>query len=118
MVWEVISGEMVFLLGLLGGGLAELAKWYKLRESTNFPKYSRSWFYWAVTVLLILAGGLLAFVYSTIGDVNALLAINVGASAPLIILGLASTAPPPPPSGHGTTEDMPKPRLIEFLRWR
>lgn len=123
-------------LGIAGGGLAELVKWYKIRDSNNMDDYKKPSIYWVLTVLMILAGGVLAFAYSKIGNINALLAINVGASAPLIIGGLAnSPAPKPPttapPSAPTATPsptlapptDKPKPKpeenkVKDFLSWR
>lgn len=93
----VLNGLLeIFLGGAAGGLLAQLAHWYGLRESPNYPDYMKTAFYWIVTIAMIAAGGVLAVLYGT-ADVNALLAVNVGASAPLIIKALAQTTPPPPP---------------------
>lgn len=82
----------VFLLGIVGGSLAELLKWYQLRESPQFPHYARKFVYWFVTGLMIVAGGILAVVHG-IEVTRPLLALNIGISAPLIIKGLASGVP-------------------------
>jgi hypothetical protein len=82
----------VFGVACLGGVLLELYKWYGLRESASFPHYVRSPFYWAVTVAMILAGGALATLYGT-DDVNALLALNIGVSAPAILRTIAANVP-------------------------
>ncbi|MCB0307264.1 MAG: hypothetical protein KDI38_26110 [Calditrichaeota bacterium] len=82
----------VFIWGTAGGFLAELLKWYNLRESPNMPDYARKVFYWLVTLLMIGVGGLLADLYG-IDPGNRLLAINVGASAPLIIQTLMKGLP-------------------------
>jgi len=78
----------VFLCGLFGGLLGELIKWYRLRTSDNLPKYVKSGFYWIVTILIIVAGGILTVLYGT-SNVNAILAVNIGISAPLVIQSLA-----------------------------
>ena len=80
----------VFLCGVLGGFLGELFKWYRLREKKVLPFYATSLFYWGVTSLLILSGGGLCVLYGT-KDVNALMAVNIGLSAPLIIQRLSNT---------------------------
>jgi hypothetical protein len=80
----------VFLLGVFGGFLGELLKWYRLRERQELPDYVKSPFYWCVTLFLIVAGGVLALCYGT-KDVNALMAANIGLSAPLIIQSLSGT---------------------------
>lgn len=91
----------VFLWGTAGGFLAELLKWYNLRESPNMPEYVKRVFYWLVTLLMIGVGGLLADLYG-IDPGNRLLAINVGASAPLIIQTLMKGLPDPGGSAPAT----------------
>ncbi len=78
----------IFICGLFGGLLGELHKWYRLRTSQNLPKYTKSAFYWLVTSLIIISGGILSALYGT-EEVNAILAVNIGLSAPLIIQTLA-----------------------------
>jgi hypothetical protein len=99
-----ISGILdVFVLGLVGGAAAEAVRWYKIRDSPNRPIYWKSPFYWTITVIMILIGGGLACLYGT-ENVNSILAVNIGASAPLIISALTSTVPPstvPPGAGGG-----------------
>lgn len=92
----MLFNTTVFLLGIVGGGLAELLKWYQLRESPNLPTYATSPVYWIVTGLMILAGGVLALVQG-VDATKPLLALNVGISAPLILKGLAAAAPPVEP---------------------
>jgi len=76
----------------LGGALAELLKWFQLREAEVWPVYAKSTGYWIITVLMILSGGVLAVAHGL--DPNkTLLAMNVGITAPLIIKGLAAAAP-------------------------
>lgn len=90
-------------LWALGGGLAaEALRWWRLVQShragtsLNLPAYARSPFYWALTGVIVLAGGMLAVAYAASGQaLGPILAINIGASAPLIIQGLASSAPAP-----------------------
>jgi hypothetical protein len=79
--------------------LAELLGLFRLRHQApdSFPEWLKSPFYWIITLLMILAGGLLVVVYlKSAFTLNAVLAVNVGASAPLIIGTLVSQAPPPP----------------------
>lgn len=88
-----ISGLLaIFLVGCLGGVLAELAKWYQLRESPNFPVYAQSIMYWIITAAMIVAGGVLAALYGT-DPKNAILVANIGVSAPLIVSSLAKANP-------------------------
>lgn len=87
--WEI------FGVACLGGALLELYKWYRLRESPFMPFYARSVLYWLVTVAMIVAGGILATLYGT-SDVEALLALNLGLSAPAILRTLAGSVPEVP----------------------
>lgn len=105
---------MLFGYGLLGGALAELLKWYQMRESPTSPPYLGSLKYWLLTVLMALAGGLLVVVQN-VG--NPLLALNIGLSAPLILKALAAVTPVPP----AQTAEGGKPgdsRLIDMIAGR
>jgi len=82
----------VFLFGVIGGALAEVLKWWQLREATNPPAYLKSVFYWVITGIMVLVGGILAVAYNVEAS-KPLLAINIGVSAPLILKGLASVVP-------------------------
>lgn len=101
-----------FMYGVFGGLLAELLGLYKLRTqvSAAFPAYLRSmtyffaWlysrkninpFYWVVTIGMILAGGGLVWLYHKSGlEFKPIIAVNIGASAPLILGSLVQSKPP------------------------
>lgn len=88
-----------FAYGCSGGALAEVMRLFSLRHLAPgaLPRWLRSWFYWLVTGLMTLAGGLLVVAYLKSGiQINPILAINVGASAPLIIGSFARQAPGSP----------------------
>jgi hypothetical protein len=105
----------VFVLGIAGGALAELLKWYQMRESPNLPVYVKSLLYWIITILMILAGGVLALIQG-VDATKPLQALNIGISAPLIIKGLAAATPPAQPG----TRDLgpPEPSVRDFLAGR
>jgi len=87
---------------VIGGALGEVLGLYQLRREAHdgLPEWVTSLFYWLVTGMMVLSGGLLALLYeSSVQELKPLLAANVGASAPLIISGLTRRAPPVPP-GH------------------
>ena len=89
----IINGFFpVFLCGAFGAFLVELLKWYRIRENKVLPHYSKSLIYWIITLLFALSGGILAALYG-IKEVHAVLAINIGVSAPLIIGNLCRTIP-------------------------
>lgn len=86
-----------FWWGVLGGTLAELAAWFRLRQLVRAerPEYLKDPFYWVITALMILAGGVLvaAYIMSGMGEIKPLMAVNIGATAPLIIQTLTAAAP-------------------------
>lgn len=90
-----------FIWGFFGGFAAELFVLLPSRQSSPIPAWLKWWFFWVVTLLRILAGGVLVIAYLRSHMlITPILAINVGASAPLIIGSLANQVPPIDP---GTT---------------
>lgn len=88
---EVQGYLQILCCGLFGGFVAELAKWYRLRTKGKLPTYIRSPFYWFVTVLMILSGGVLTVLYGK-QPMSTIMAVNLGMSAPLLIQSIASTS--------------------------
>lgn len=82
----------VFGYGCLGGFLAEFLKLYKFRENFSAITYLRSVLYWIVTFGMVIIGGFVATFYG-VEMVSAPLAVNIGASAPLILSAFANTVP-------------------------
>ena len=84
---------------MLGGVFGELLKWFNMRHDLHrgLPDWSRSRLYWIVTLLMAVAGGLLVLAYLRSGfTLNALLAVNLGVSAPLVLDKLFSQLPTEP----------------------
>lgn len=82
-----------FLFGLLGGIFTELLGLFKLRHQVP-PDFLRRKFYWFTTVFMMIAGAVLVVAYLKSGiSLNPILAINVGASGPMIISSLVGQAP-------------------------
>jgi hypothetical protein len=127
----MISGMApTFALACFGGLLVELLKWYSLRESPNLPAYAKNPVYWAITALMVLAGGGLALLYGT-DSKSSLLVVNIGISAPLIIKAFADTKPKTSPQieDHGPatpgfgfdrrkSKALSSGSIAEFLSWR
>lgn len=108
----IISGVIsIFLVGCLGGIFSELLRWYQLRESAAFPAYLRSLFYWTMTAAMIVAGGVVSVFYGT-EPKSAMLVLNIGLSAPLIIKQLSELRP----ETRGVRG--PSPSLTNFLAGR
>jgi hypothetical protein len=85
----------IFVAAFAGGCLGEILTLYE--ESRNDPsarkKRSRDSFYWIMSFVMALLGGVLAVLYD-FKQIHVLAAINVGASAPVLIKsGFASFAP-------------------------
>jgi hypothetical protein len=81
---------------LFGGLMAEFVGIFELRHkvSHELPHWFGSTFYWLTVVGMVLAGGVLVLAYLRSGmSLNALLAVNVGASAPLALRQVVSAAP-------------------------
>ncbi len=84
-----------FVLGIIGGLLGEVLKWYSLRESPTPPPYLKSVQYWVITLVMALVGGILAVIQNVPAS-QPVLALNIGISAPLILKGLAAVVPMKP----------------------
>lgn len=90
MVIESAAG--VFGIGSLGGALSEVLHWWNLRQNQDWPDYARRVMYWIITLLMIGVSGVLAWIY--FGEhAEAVLAIHVGISTPLLLQKLVSSLP-------------------------
>src|SRR5581483_1715468 len=92
-----MSGMSVFLWAVFGGAFCELLHWVGIRRRSNyFPQYARNVGYWVITILLILAGGILAVAVNLAGTALTPLTASVfGYSAPTLIHKLVKAAPTP-----------------------
>ena len=89
-----------FLFGVLGGSFGEVLNPFKLRHQpiNTLPLWIKSMWYWTITVMMVASGGLLVVIYMKSNiPVVPILAVNIGASAPLIIGTLVAQAPSIPP---------------------
>jgi hypothetical protein len=72
--------------------LAEFLHCWNLRESLQLLAYSKNPFYWGITAAMILAGGLIAWIYFG-ARAEAIIAVHIGVSTPLIPQKLVTSAP-------------------------
>ena len=79
-------------IGLAGGMLAELLHWWNLREDKQLPDYAKSPKYWIITVGMILAGAFVTWIYFG-QSAEAIVALHVGISTPLILQKLVVSVP-------------------------
>ncbi len=107
--WEV------FLVGCSGGLAVEILKWYKIRGQGKFPVYSKKISYWIITLLMILLSGFLTILYG-VENVIALLALNIGISAPLIISTTANSFPIDKSKERGKILKRKQLNIWDFLR--
>ncbi len=101
----------VFIVGTIGGLVLELIHWWNLRRrNPKFPKYAKSIFYWVVTAGMAVVGGVLAVFY--FGDqAEAIVALHVGISAPLILQKLSTTMAQPGARSETNSS------LTDFFTW-
>ena len=94
-----MSSLEIFLWGLFGGVGAEISVVFALRhrEAKEFPYWLKSWTYYIVSLVMVSFGGGIALAYASSGTtLNAILAIQIGASAPLIFRKLTEAIPETP----------------------
>lgn len=85
-----------FLLGVAGGFVVEFLGLFKLRKEDpeQWPKYLKRPIYWAISIgMMIVGGGLVILYMESDATVTPVLALNIGASAPLILQVLTAQAP-------------------------
>jgi hypothetical protein len=111
----IIEGSYaIFGTGCAGGVLAELLHWWNLRESPQLPVYSKSPLYWIVTVAMVLAGGFVAWMYFG-ASAEAIIAVHVGVSTPLILQKLVTSVPET--KGAKNVMIAPAPTIRRFFTW-
>ena len=86
--------DQVFVAGLVGGLLLEFLHWYGLRRDAKLPEYAAKPMYWILSVVMALVGGVLAELYFG-SRAEAIVAVHVGLSAPIILQKLMTTIAEP-----------------------
>ena len=87
---------MEIWLGVAGGLAAEALQWFRIRKTLHrgVPDWAGHWLYWFVTAVMVALGGLLVFAYRSSGvQISPIVALNIGASAPLILESLIGQVP-------------------------
>ncbi len=103
----------VFLVGLLGGAMAELLHWWNLRLQAVLPEYAKHTRYWAITALMAAAGGLVSLLYFG-ARADAVLALHIGAATPLLLQKLVTSVPE---TGGSRAPAKIGPTVRSFFRW-
>lgn len=92
----------IFVSGFLGASLSTFLAMWEVREKNKAERPKRDRYYWSMSGIMSCVGGGLALYHSWSGnDVTPLLALNIGASAPLIIQAAVKRTPQLSP---GTTD--------------
>ena len=89
-----MSGFEIFFWGLIGGFGAEMVGFFGIRRQNphDFPYWIRSPKYYIIALTMILIGAAIALAYYRSGfDLNPILAIQIGASAPLFLRKASDT---------------------------
>jgi hypothetical protein len=75
-----------FLFGCLGGFIAEALAVNNVRKSkkVGWPDQMKHWSYWITAVVMTLVGGAASYIYAQDVKLTALLAVQIGVSAPII----------------------------------
>lgn len=83
--------------GIVGGSASELLQWFRIRQHLHkgIPEYAKNWQYWGLTILMVGMGGVLVIAYHSSSEVSLspILAMNIGASAPLILSAFVAQTP-------------------------
>jgi len=79
----------VFGVGFAGGLIGDLVLIWEARTTGAPPLYTKKIFYWFCVLSMAVGGGLLTVLYG-VAEVQAFLALNIGASAPFILKSLAT----------------------------
>ena len=91
---------------MAGGAIAEFVSIAQHRKKAwkDWPKYVRRLSYWLVAIGNVALGGFFAYLYNKTEGVqlNQLLAVNIGATAPLIAEGLVRGSVPKLPPGDAS----------------
>jgi hypothetical protein len=101
-------------VGLAGGVVAELLHWWNLREDRQLPDYATSPKYWIITLAMILAGGFITWIYFG-QSAEAIVALHVGISTPLILQKLVVSVPQI--GGARSIIATPQPSVRRFFSW-
>lgn len=101
-------------IGLAGGIVAEILHWWNLKEDKQLPDYAKSPKYWIITLAMILTGGFITWIY--FGQrAEAIVALHVGISTPLILQKLAISVPAI--GGSRNIIATPKANIRRFFSW-
>jgi hypothetical protein len=109
----VLHGWQVFWAGTLGPVLVEIVKVSQMRKGRVARLYRR-WQYWLLTLPLLPLGGIAAVIHGT-ESVSLATALQLGATAPLLIASWASGRSTE--SSYGLLPAQERTRWWDLARW-
>ena len=77
-------------VGSCGAIIAEILHWHRIARRGRWPKYASSWPYWLITVLVILAGGVVTAAVSNPGS-SLLQLLLLGVAGPQLLHSAAQS---------------------------
>lgn len=77
-------------IGSSGAVIAEILHWHRIARRGRWPKYARSWLYWFITILVILAGGVVTAAVSNPGS-SLLQLLLLGIAGPQLLHSAAQS---------------------------
>lgn len=86
--------SVVLWSGLAGGISNEVLHWWGLRYDENLPHYARKFFYWFITLVMILVGGVVAQIQLGNGG-EPFIAFQIGLLAPMLLKKIAGSSENP-----------------------
>lgn len=99
-----MSGIEIFIWGMVGGVGAEMVGVFGIRRQNpnDFPYWINSPKYYIIAFIMVIIGAAVALAYYRSGfKLNPILAIQIGASAPLILRKASDTlVEPEPPNSN------------------
>lgn len=107
--WEV------FAFGTVGAVAVQVLHWLEVSRRGRWPKYSKNAFHWVLTFAFCVISGFIAVAFFWDRDADPLLAMQLGASAPLIIRQLGAAGLPEADRHLGDSGTLYE-QLIAFFR--
>jgi hypothetical protein len=100
----------VLWAGLAGGVSNEVLHWWGLRFDENLPHYARRVFYWLITAIMVVVGGVVAQIQLGSGGVP-FIAFQIGLLAPMLLKKIAGSSEDPTGAMGGA-----QPSLRKFIK--
>lgn len=102
--------SVVLWAGLAGGVSNEVLHWWGLRFDENLPHYARKFFYWFITLVMVIVGGVVAQIQLGSGG-EPFIAFQIGLLAPMLLKKIAGSTETPT-GAMGSRQ----PSLLRFLK--